>query len=66
MAISAHSPTPVNPPTETPPAEGCIAEAHVERADGGMWEHPALWAGLVLLGSLVFGAYFIARIFGYG
>ena len=76
MAPSANSPTSVDPPTktppaktpptETPPAEGSIAEAHTERADGGIWEHPAFWAGIILFGSLVFAAFFIARIFGYG
>ncbi|MET9533267.1 DUF6480 family protein [Streptomyces sp. NPDC006649] len=53
----------ITPPGETPPAEGCIAEAHEERPDGGMWEHPRLWAGLILLGALLFSAFFIARIF---
>lgn len=56
----------INPPEETPPAEGSISEAHQERADGGVWEHPGVWAGLILLGSAVFAAYFIARIFGWG
>ncbi|MEU0126516.1 MULTISPECIES: DUF6480 family protein [unclassified Streptomyces] len=59
MAIS------LNPPGETPPAEGCISEAHVERADGGIWEHPVFWAVLILLGSAVFAGFFIARIFGF-
>ncbi|MFE5243607.1 MULTISPECIES: DUF6480 family protein [unclassified Streptomyces] len=59
MAIS------LTPPGETPPAEGSISEAHVERPDGGIWEHPALWAAVVLLGSLVVAGYFIARIFGF-
>ncbi|MCX5416232.1 DUF6480 family protein [Streptomyces sp. NBC_00059] len=59
MAIS------LTPPGETPPAEGSISEAHVERPDGGIWEHPALWASVVLLGSVVFAGYFIARIFGF-
>ncbi|MFD4688371.1 hypothetical protein ACFWO0_37550, partial [Streptomyces sp. NPDC058461] len=34
---------PLVPPTETPPVEGSVAEAHQERADGGVWEHPGLW-----------------------
>lgn len=55
----------LTPPGETPPAEGSISEAHVERADGGIWEHPVFWAGLVLFGSLVVAGYFLARIFGF-
>ncbi|WP_328540295.1 DUF6480 family protein [Streptomyces sp. NBC_00344] len=51
------------PPGETPPAEGCIAEAHEERPDGGMWEHPRFWAALILCGALLFAAFFVARIF---
>ncbi|WP_462113537.1 DUF6480 family protein [Kitasatospora cinereorecta] len=42
-----------------------MSEAHVERADGGIWEHPAFWAGIVLFGSLVVAGFFIARIFGF-
>ncbi|MFD5871532.1 MULTISPECIES: DUF6480 family protein [unclassified Streptomyces] len=56
---------PLTPPGETPPAEGCISEAHVERADGGIWEHPGVWAAVVLLGSLVVAGFFLARIFGF-
>lgn len=51
-------------PTETPPCEGCTAEAHEEKADGGLWEHPYLWLGLIVLGMLVTAAYFVARIGG--
>lgn len=58
--------TALNPPGETPPAEGCIGEAHQERADGGMWEHPAVWAAVVLVGAAFFAAFFLARIFGFG
>ncbi|MET7365771.1 DUF6480 family protein [Streptomyces sp. NPDC005566] len=71
MAISHTPPVSLSstrtriPPGETPPGEGCISEAHVERADGGIWEHPALWAAVVLLGSAVVAGYFIARIFGF-
>jgi hypothetical protein len=53
------------PPGETPPAEGSISEAHEERPDGGVWEHPFFWAGLVLLIAVLVAAYFIARIFGF-
>ncbi|WP_406099749.1 DUF6480 family protein [Streptomyces sp. NBC_01013] len=49
------------PPGETPPVEGCIAEAHDERADGGMWEHPGIWLGLIVLGAVLIAALFIAR-----
>ncbi|WP_069741699.1 DUF6480 family protein [Streptomyces sp. EN23] len=56
----------VNPPGETPPAEGSIGEAHEERADGGLWEHPAVWTALIVLGALVVAGFFLARIFGYG
>ncbi|WP_308120656.1 MULTISPECIES: DUF6480 family protein [Streptomyces] len=56
----------LTPPGETPPAEGSIGEVHRQPADGGIWEHPRFWAGLILLGSIFFAAYFIGRIFGYG
>ncbi|MFD3437177.1 DUF6480 family protein [Streptomyces sp. NPDC058685] len=52
---------PLVPPEETPPAEGCIAEAHEERPDGGMWEHPYLWLWLIIIGSAIVAAYFVAR-----
>ncbi|WP_037840770.1 DUF6480 family protein [Streptomyces sp. NRRL WC-3549] len=71
MAISPVTPvTPplrrgLTPPEETPPAEGSTSEAHVERADGGIWEHPVFWAALVLLGSLVVAGYFVARVFEF-
>ncbi|MGW2825708.1 DUF6480 family protein [Streptomyces sp. NPDC001443] len=53
---------PLHRPTETPPVEGSTAEAHPERPDGGIWEHPYLWLGLIVLGALLFAAFFIARI----
>ncbi|MFE3401181.1 DUF6480 family protein [Streptomyces anulatus] len=56
----------LNPPGETPPVEGSIGEAHEERADGGLWEHPGLWASLIVIGALVVAGFFLARIFGYG
>jgi hypothetical protein len=55
-----------NPPGETPPAEGSIGEAHEERADGGLWEHPGVWTALIVIGALVVAGFFLARIFGYG
>ncbi|MEU0786783.1 DUF6480 family protein [Streptomyces sp. NPDC006173] len=55
---------PLVPPGETPPAEGSIAEAHQERPDGGIWEHPYFWLGLIIIGSLVVAAFFVARISG--
>ncbi|OKK22055.1 hypothetical protein AMK16_02180 [Streptomyces sp. CB00455] len=53
------------PPGETPPAEGSTAEAHQERPDGGVWEHPRALLALVVLGSLLFAAFFAARIAGF-
>ncbi|WP_394436548.1 DUF6480 family protein [Streptomyces sp. SGAir0957] len=52
------------PPTETPPVEGSIAEAHQERADGGVWEHPAWWVWLIVIGAVLVAAFFAARIAG--
>ncbi|MER5946524.1 DUF6480 family protein [Streptomyces sp. NPDC001904] len=52
------------PPSETPPAEGSIAEAHQERADGGIWEHPTWWVLLILVGSVLVAGFFVARIWG--
>ncbi|WP_299531594.1 hypothetical protein [uncultured Streptomyces sp.] len=57
--------TALNPPTETPQGEGCTSEAHQERADGGMWEHPVLWAALIVVGAAVVAGYFAARVFGF-
>ncbi|MFJ9326441.1 DUF6480 family protein [Streptomyces sp. NPDC101230] len=54
----------LNPPTETPPAEGSIGEAHEERPDGGVWEHPAVWISLIVLGALLVAAFFVARVVG--
>ncbi|MFF8941716.1 DUF6480 family protein [Streptomyces sp. NPDC014864] len=53
---------PLRRPGETPPGEGCTAEAHQERPDGGIWEHPYFWLGLIVLGSVVVAAYFLLRI----
>ncbi|MER5257994.1 MULTISPECIES: DUF6480 family protein [unclassified Streptomyces] len=52
------------PPTETPPAEGSIAEAHQERPDGGIWEHPTWWLWLIVLGAALIAAFFVARLAG--
>ncbi|MDR6974119.1 hypothetical protein J2X68_000797 [Streptomyces sp. 3330] len=52
------------PPTETPPVEGSVAEAHQERADGGIWEHPGVWLALIALGALLVAGFFAARIAG--
>ncbi|MEW1612620.1 DUF6480 family protein [Streptomyces sp. NPDC088744] len=54
----------VNPPEETPPAEGSIGDAHQERPDGGVWEHPAVWIGLIVLGALLVAGFFVARVVG--
>ncbi|WP_055716327.1 DUF6480 family protein [Streptomyces torulosus] len=50
------------PPEETPAAEGSTAEAHHERPDGGIWEHPHLWLFLIALGALLFAAFFLVRM----
>ncbi len=55
----------LNPPGETPLTEGSIGEAHEERADGGLWEHPGLWTALIVLGAIMV-AFFLARVFGFG
>ncbi|MFD7392439.1 DUF6480 family protein [Streptomyces sp. NPDC059852] len=52
---------PLSRPTETPPAEGSTAEAHEERPDGGVWEHPYFWLGLVVAGSLIIAVFFLLR-----
>ncbi|MCQ4205715.1 MULTISPECIES: DUF6480 family protein [Streptomyces] len=52
------------PPTETPPVEGSTAEAHQQRADGGVWEHPSWWLWLIVAGSVLVAAFFVARIWG--
>lgn len=56
-----HSPV---PPSETPPAEGSIAEAHQERPDGGIWEHPRVWLALIVFGAVLVAGFFAARIAG--
>lgn len=54
-----------NPPEETPPAEGCTAEAHQERPDGGLWEHPNVMLLLIAFGAVLFAGFFAARIAGW-
>ncbi|WP_173265679.1 DUF6480 family protein [Streptomyces pacificus] len=49
------------PPQETPPVEASIAEAHQERPDGGIWEHPVVILSLIVVGSVFFAALFIGR-----
>ncbi|MFF2776004.1 DUF6480 family protein [Streptomyces sp. NPDC058052] len=53
---------PLVPPEETPPAEGSISSAHQERADGGIWEHPMVWVGLVVVGALLIALLFLFRV----
>ncbi|MFJ5774415.1 DUF6480 family protein [Streptomyces sp. NPDC093094] len=53
---------PLPPPGETPPAEGSIAEAHRERPDGGIWEHPRIWLLLIMIGCLLVAAFFLVRV----
>ncbi|OON78809.1 hypothetical protein [Streptomyces tsukubensis] len=50
------------PPTETPECEGSIAEAHQERPDGHLWEHPRIMLGAVVFLALLWVAFFAARI----
>ncbi|MGW8888100.1 DUF6480 family protein [Streptomyces sp. NPDC055749] len=57
-----HMTDPLVPPEETPPVEGSTAEAHQERPDGGMFEHPGLWVWLILIGAVIVAAFFIARV----
>ncbi|AWI32264.1 hypothetical protein E3E14_31350 [Streptomyces sp. ICN441] len=47
------------PPQETPPVEASIAEAHQERPDGGIWEHPVIILSLIVACSVIFAALFI-------
>ncbi|WP_046778324.1 DUF6480 family protein [Streptomyces yangpuensis] len=53
---------PLHPPGETPAAEGSTAEAHRERPDGGIWEHPRFWLFLIMLGALLVAAFFLVRV----
>ncbi|MCQ6553260.1 DUF6480 family protein [Streptomyces sp. C10-9-1] len=53
---------PLVPPEETPPAEGSTAEVHEEPRDGGIWEHPWFWLGIIALGAVLFGAFFVFRM----
>ncbi|MER6346557.1 DUF6480 family protein [Streptomyces sp. NPDC001595] len=52
----------LHPPGETPPVEGSTAEAHPERPDGGVWEHPHLWLFLIVIGCLLIAGFFVARV----
>ncbi|MFB6552493.1 DUF6480 family protein [Streptomyces sp. NPDC056405] len=52
---------PLRRPTETPPVEGSTAEAHEERPDGGIWEHPYIWLSLIVVGSVIIAAFFLLR-----
>ncbi|MDH6544014.1 hypothetical protein [Streptomyces sp. SPB4] len=51
-------------PEETPSAEGSTAEAHQERPDGGIWEHPWFFLGLIVLGAVLEAGLFVARVAG--
>jgi hypothetical protein len=42
--------------------EGSTAEAHEERKDGGIWEHPMFWLGLIVAGAILVGAFFLVRM----
>ncbi|MEU8523413.1 DUF6480 family protein [Streptomyces sp. NBC_01216] len=53
---------PLVPPEETPAAEGSTAEAHRERPDGGVWEHPRFWLSLITIGCLLIAAFFLVRV----
>ncbi|MFD3548274.1 DUF6480 family protein [Streptomyces sp. NPDC058655] len=52
------------PPGETPPVEGSTAEAHEERPDGGVWEHPRFLLALIVLVAVLVAGFFAARIGG--
>ncbi|MFJ3718712.1 DUF6480 family protein [Streptomyces sp. NPDC090057] len=52
----------LRPPGETPPVEGSTAEAHRERPDGGIWEHPCVWMSLIVIGCLLVAAFFVVRM----
>ncbi|WP_031102975.1 DUF6480 family protein [Streptomyces sp. NRRL S-146] len=55
---------PLRPPGETPPVEGSTAEAHQERPDGVVWEHPRVWLSLIVIGCLLVAGFFVVRILG--
>lgn len=57
--------TPKVPPEETPEAEGSTASAHQERPDGGLWEHPWAFLGLIAFGAAMVAAFFVVRIIGW-
>ncbi|ARE73448.1 DUF6480 family protein [Streptomyces sp. NPDC085639] len=51
-------------PEETPSVEGSTAEAHQERPDGGIWEHPWFFLGLIVVGAVLVAGFFVARVAG--
>ncbi|WP_328787042.1 DUF6480 family protein [Streptomyces avidinii] len=51
-------------PEETPSVEGSTAEANQERPDGGIWEHPWFFLGLIVVGAVLVAGFFAARIAG--
>ncbi|MCZ7456674.1 DUF6480 family protein [Streptomyces sp. WMMC940] len=53
------------PPQETPPSEASIAEAHQERPDGGLWEHPVAILSLIVACSVLFAVLFIGWAFSF-
>jgi len=55
---------PLEPPQETPPVEGSTSSAHVERPDGGIWEHPMVWVSFILIGAVLVALFFALRVLG--
>ncbi|MDW8809858.1 DUF6480 family protein [Streptomyces scabiei] len=49
-------------PGETPAVEGSTGQAHRERQDGGIWEHPRLWLFLIAIGAVLVAAFFLVRM----
>ncbi|MEU4170193.1 DUF6480 family protein [Streptomyces sp. NPDC026665] len=53
---------PLHPPGETPPVEGSTAEAHEERPDGGIWEHPRALLVVIVIGCVLVAGFFLVRV----